>query len=299
MSRSLRLAPRRIRSMFAERRLRAARIVACDLDGTLLNADVMIGDRTASLIREIVDCGIEFVFITARHHYAAEPFSDDIRLNQTIISLDGALTRYPHGDVVANIAIPEALAAEVVQLTIDTPDADCALVTADRIRVSRRDMTIPRRHQHWNIDLEPFTVERREDEPALEMIVTGTFCAINTIYAHVRPHKLADCVRTRLYESESHGDVWYLELRSADACKLRALLSYTQTRGISLRNVVAIGDARNDIDFCAKAGYTVAVQNAVDQLKAMADYITAADCLDEGVNEFLEHFISNVRTTHA
>jgi hydroxymethylpyrimidine pyrophosphatase-like HAD family hydrolase len=60
---------------------------------------------------------------------------------------------------------------------------------------------------------------------------------------------------------------------------------------IGLKDVIGIGDNRNDLDFCEKAGYVVAVRNAVKELKALADFITARDCTEEGINEFFEIYL--------
>src|SRR5437867_4081452 len=79
-----------------ERRLKKAKLIACDLDGTLLNQDEMVGVRTAILMKRIIELGIPFVLITARHHQAVEPYAEELRMTLPIISLDGAITRYPH-----------------------------------------------------------------------------------------------------------------------------------------------------------------------------------------------------------
>ncbi|MBC8145565.1 MAG: HAD hydrolase family protein [bacterium] len=274
-------------------------MIACDLDGTLLNADNMIGGETARLVRQIIELDIEFVFITARHHFAAEPFADDLRLDETIISLDGALTKCPHeNSIIAMNPIDASLMLAVAERVAATPAVDCAFVMADRIHVSRRDMVIPGRHTHWNID--SVVTEKLADvkEPVLEMIASGTFRAINEVYAIVKPREQSSSVRTRLYESDSHGDLWYLEARSIYASKVHALSDYARLRSISMGDVIAIGDERNDVEFCEKAGYTVAVRNAVSRLKEIADYVTERACTEEGINEFLEYFLT-VRRQHA
>lgn len=94
-----------------------------------------------------------------------------------------------------------------------------------------------------------------------------------------------------MYESHSQGDLWYLEIRSFNATKERALESLTRTMGIGMGEVVGIGDHYNDVDFCRSVGYVVAMENAVSQLKEIADFITLRDSNNEGINEFLEHFL--------
>ena len=56
--------------------------------------------------------------------------------------------------------------------------------------------------------------------------------------------------------------------------------------------VIGIGDHYNDLEFCKAAGYVAVPQNAVKGMKELADFITVRDCLDEGINEFLEHFLA-------
>lgn len=294
MPRAMSLLPRPIRSKLARRRLAAARLVACDLDGTLLNGDGMIGVRTARLIGEIIALGVEFVFITARHHSAASPFSDELHLDETIISLDGAMTSRPHrGEPESTIAMPTPPALEVAAAALAAPDVDAALVLADRLVVTDADMLVPRRHIHWNIDRTPIDAASLESavgrSAVLELLASGSFLGVNRLHARVAANPAG--LRIHLYGSESHPDLWYIEVRNENACKLRALEAYVRRRGIGMREVVAIGDARNDLEFCEKSGYTVAVKNAVAPLKRMADFVTARDCTDEGIDEFLEHFL--------
>lgn len=293
MLRSFSLVPRRIRARISDRKLRTSRLIACDLDGTLLNADNMVGARTGQLIRQITAIGVEFVFITARHHFAAEPFADDLNLDHTIISLDGALTMHPHSDVpISMIPIDRQLVSAVAARVREVDRVECVMVMSDRICLSNGEMVVPGRHIHWNIDREVHGGGEWESDPVLELIATGTFRAVNEVYSIVKPLERDAGVRLRLYESDSHGDLWYLEIRSIEAGKLRALSDYTHANTISLNDVVAIGDARNDIEFCEKSGYTVAVRNAVPRLLEIADFITERGCKDEGINEFLEYFLT-------
>ena len=80
----------------SDRRLLNARAIICDLDGTLLNRDEMIGAETSAMISALRAAGIAFILATRRHHQAAEPYADLLHLDTPIISLDGAMISLPH-----------------------------------------------------------------------------------------------------------------------------------------------------------------------------------------------------------
>ena len=71
-----------------EEQLRRTRLIACDLDGTLLNRDEMIGAETSAMIGAIRGLGIHFVLITRRHHQAVELYGELLRVTEDAESDD-------------------------------------------------------------------------------------------------------------------------------------------------------------------------------------------------------------------
>jgi hydroxymethylpyrimidine pyrophosphatase-like HAD family hydrolase len=123
------------------------------------------------------------------------------------------------------------------------------------------------------------------------VIASGSFQAVNSILHYVEEKMRPGELKLRLYESQSQSDHWYLEVRAAAATKYNALVRLIRGYGIALTEVIGIGDHYNDVDFCRKSGYVVAPRNAVKEMKEIADFITARDCTEQGIDEFLTYFL--------
>jgi Cof subfamily protein (haloacid dehalogenase superfamily) len=294
----LRSLPLKLLKGFArspEDRLRRARLIACDLDGTLLNRYEMIAPETAAMVAAIESLGIPFVLITRRHHRAVEPFGEVLRLPEPVISLDGALIRNIHAEEIIDSApLDQEFALDIADEIASTSDVECSMVTPDAFLTLVPGVHLPSHHQHWNIKtatVESFEAAAREGI-ILEVIASGGYHAVNNILQYVDAKMRQGELKLRLYESRSQSDHWYLEVRSARATKYDALVRLIKTYGVALGEVIGIGDHYNDVDFCRKSGYVVAPRNAVKEMKEIADFVTARDCTEQGIDEFLAYFLS-------
>ncbi len=275
-------------------RLRKARLIACDLDGTLLNRHERLPESTAGLIRKVEDAGVRFVLITRRHHQAVEPYADELGLAEPIISLDGALACRPYAaEPDDSAALSPSLTLDIAEEVRTTPGAQCAVVTPRGFFSTVPDVPLPSHHEHWNIDtgvVENFET-LADSRYVLEIIVVGSFYSVNSVLDYVEQKVQKQQLKLRMYESHTRSDCWYLEIRSELATKLSSLSRLLERESISFEEVIGIGDNYNDLDFCRKSGYVVAVLNAVDELRKMADYVTKRDYNHGGVNEFLRYFL--------
>lgn len=275
-----------------EDRLRKAKVIACDLDGTLLNRDEMVGTRTLELIAKIRSFGIHFILITRRHYHATELYAEEIRMHEPVIALDGAMARFLRGELIFNISFDQEFALDIIDETVQTDSVACCVVTPDGLLFSEPDIPLPSHHQHWNIETSVVDDFEGARGNILEVIATGSFHAVNKVFDYVNRKMRPGELKIKLYESHSHREMWHVEIRSKDATKQKALEQLLKSYdGISMNEVIGIGDHYNDLDFCQAAGYVVALENAVSDLKEIADFITRRNCLEEGINEFLEHFI--------
>lgn len=274
--------------------LRNIRLIACDLDGTLLNRDDMVAPSTAEMIRLIEEAGVRFLVITRRHHQSVEPYIELVGLASPIISLDGALIRLPHSnDIIHTIPFDQSFATDILDEARLTEGVSWCAVSPDIFYFSREDVPLPTYHVHWNIETR--NVEEEIDRvagPILEVIVCGGYYGVNSVFNYVQEKSAPDELKIRMYESYSTSDLWYLEIRSRQATKENALQWLVDQREIPMDAVVGIGDHYNDVEFCRRAAYVVAMRNAVTELKELADFVTARECVDEGINEFLSHFLA-------
>ncbi len=275
-----------------ENRLRRAVLIACDVDGTLLNRDEMIGTRTADLIEKVVEHGVRFVLITRRHHQATEMYAEELRMREPVISLDGALVRHLHGDILFTMPFDQEFALDIIDEAAGNGKVACCAVTPEGLLLSEPDVVLPSHYQHWNIETSVTADFSAAAGEILEVVVTGGFYAVNQVFDYVKAKMKAGELKVKLYESYSRPGSWHLEVRDARANKHRALERLIARDHSSMEQVIGIGDHYNDLEFCRAAGYVAVPQNAVRDMKELADFVTVRDCLDEGINEFLEHFLT-------
>ncbi len=274
-----------------ESRLRKAALIACDVDGTLLNRDEMVGVRTISLIDSIVSLGVRFVLITRRHHQATELYAEELRLQEPVISLDGALVRQLDGAILFTVPFDQEFALDIIDEIQGTENVECCAVTSDRLLLSDADMFLPSHYHHWNIETTVASNFEGAKGDILEVIATGNFHAVNHVFDYLTEKMRPGELKIKLYESHSRRDIWHVEVRSAAATKYRALQRLVGHGNVRMAEVIGIGDHYNDVEFCKAAGYVAVPKNAVREMKELADFVTKHDCLDEGINEFLEHFL--------
>ena len=85
---------------------------------------------------------------------------------------------------------------------------------------------------------------------------------------------------------------WYyggLDIIAAGGGKMAGIKRYLEHIGIAPEEIIAFGDAENDLDMLRYAGIGVAMGNADEEVKAVADYVTA-DVDDDGIEKALKHF---------
>lgn len=279
-------------SKSAESRLKSAKLIACDLDGTLLNGDEMVGAAPARMIKSIESLGIQFVLITRRHHQSAEPYAELLKMTTPIVSLDGSMICLPSTLSPSYLVeFDQEFARDILDEVLDITGADFCAITPERFFISNEEMPLPSQHLHWNIDTRPVESVGSVSGKVLEIVVVGTLHGTNAALSYVESKMKPDELKLRLYESRSLPGTWFLEMRPTSANKRTALEHLAAEQNIPMKEIIGIGDYRNDIEFCRKSGYVVAMQNAVSELKELADFITTRSCLEDGIAEFLEYFL--------
>ena len=103
---------------------------------------------------------------------------------------------------------------------------------------------------------------------------------------NANPLALIDATNWTIQRSRIFGNIF------AELTLFKALVQIASYYGVKMNEIVGIGDYYNDINFCKEVGFVVALNNAVKELKAIADFITTNDFHNEGINEFLEYFLN-------
>lgn len=260
------------------------KLVALDLDGTLLTSDKRITPRAQAAVRALARRGVHVVLCTGRPPRSAVGYAAELGLGHPFICYNGAA-----------LFDPERAAVQV-RHHLDPVVARAALA---RLRGAFPDVMAGLEADHgWY--LEPAIAARRESEARLgddaptgvgpiESFLDGGAIKLFVRHDRVGAEALAATVEgLPVYRTWSSPTM--LELMSPEVDKRGALAELCATLGIERRQVAAFGDQRNDEEMIAWAGTGVAVANASAPVREVADLVAGANDAD-GVAEVLESWL--------
>ncbi|CAM5791267.1 HAD-IIB family hydrolase [Cellulomonas persica] len=260
---------------------RPPRLVATDLDGTLLDPGGVVSPRTSAALRDAEDAGIEVVFVTARPPRWLAPLAPHVAGHGVAICANGAaVVEVATGRVLAERGMTAQLVTELAAALRSTlGEVHLAVERAEGFAAERgyRDVHV--------VPPDSPVADRIEDvltDSTLKLLVrTGT--------DHGDRHSAAvqAAIGTSALAVDS-GAVGLGEISALDVTKARALARWAQERGVPAEDVWACGDAPNDLPMLAWAGESFAVANAYDDVRAHARHACPANG-DDGVAAVLEH----------
>ena len=263
------------------------KLIAIDLDGTLLGPDNRIAADNIAAIRRAEQQNAAVVVCTGRPYVSADRIVCRIGLPEVpLIAFNGALIRWPcGGQVLYRCPVPADVAAEVVDecrsrdLHLNYYLDDQLYVTHDgpwaRLycqRVGMECKTVPDMRQFGG--REPFKLLVADDPARIRDLVPQWRARWST----------------RLYITRSMPE--YLEMLSPHASKGQALLWIAQFFGVDRQRTLAIGDAPNDLPLLQQAGFGAAMPDGDDQLKELADFVP--DDQATGVAAAIDWFLDSV-----
>lgn len=265
------------------------RLVALDLDGTLVGDDLRLRPRTVAAVRAVVARGIHVALVTGRMTTSALPYARELGLGAPIVGLQGALVREMPAAGSAGLGrllLHLPLAAEVAREAL----AWCreAGLAAHVNHLERMVMASDDRaddYSRWSfgpVVLVP-DLDRWVRRPVTKVISSGTPPLAADALPRARTHFAG-----RAEATVSHP--MFLELLAPGVNKGRAVRFLARRLGVDPRATLAIGDQINDLEMVAGAGIGVAMGGAPAAVRAAAA-IVAPPIEEEGAAQVLEELL--------
>ena len=260
------------------------RCIAFDLDDTLLNDDLMISDENREMIRLAIQQGIKIVPASGRMVQSMLRFANTLNLKSPMIAYNGA--------VIYDLSLSQISYRRSVELGLALEIIPLFQKAGLHLNVYVDDELFMDHPTSWG------------EKYASLAGVTPRFVGPLDRFLKEAPHKLlcaaemAETDRMQALLSERFGDRLqltrskpnYLEMLDPGASKGQALQELAGRWGFDRSEVMAIGDAPNDISMITWAGVGVAMRNAVDLLKEKANLIVA-DNNHNGVAEAIRKVV--------
>jgi hydroxymethylpyrimidine pyrophosphatase-like HAD family hydrolase len=260
------------------------RLVALDLDGTLLDTDDRVSEANARAVARVRERGIIVVLATSRWYELARRNAEELGVSAPLICHNGALVRtLTDGRDLLRLEIPPEPALDVVRF-IDAAGYTAITTVGDVAYV------------RWWEPLDPSRLlpGMRPADRHAPFVGKGasSFLVFGEEGADAVFEAFAEKYRGVLNVAKGGSETYppYLNIVHAEADKGRALALVCKHLGVRAQEVMAMGDAGPDVSMLEFAGLGVAVGNAAPEVKAAAD-VVAPPNTEDGVAWALERYI--------
>lgn len=247
------------------------RLAAFDLDGTLLNSDHNVSPENCEALQQLTANEVLVVLVSGRMHRSIQPISDQIGLENPIISYNGGMVKHAiTGEVYHHTPVPADYAMAIVKDCVDQ-DLHINFCLNDELFVAKRN--------EWSELYESRTGVPATSIGDLQQLTgeTPTKLLIILPPEKLLPHldSFQSKYEGKLYVTQTQPE--YIEFMNPDVTKGRALTALAQQFNIPMDSVVAFGDSYNDESLLKTAGFGIAMGNAVAPIKDCSDYITTTN----------------------
>ncbi len=264
----------------------AIRMVAMDLDDTLLRDDWTISSRTVKAIRAAREQGVKVTIATGRMTISAKPYVEQLGVDIPVITYHGALiSQALSGEVLFRKVIPSDIARKLLG-RIAERRLYAQVYLRDRVVVQEATEWTREYERISNVEIEevnlgevlasePDGVEKilvMDEEPRLDAFAPG----LQAVFGQ----------DVHITKSKS----FFLELTNVDVNKGVALAALARKFEIRQEEVMAVGDSLNDLEMIKYAGLGVAMGNARPEVRKIADVITGTN-EEDGVAQAIERYV--------
>ena len=282
----------------------AVRLIALDIDGTLLDSRWRVSEANREAIQRATRCGIEVALVTGRRYDFALPVAQDLGCPITMIVNNGGLIRSNDGRTRLKRLLPVKTARAVLEL--GRPWRAGAAVIFDRAKqnqliLEQLDPDDAMRYAYYSRNLDFIGVvspiEECLTEPPLQVMFSGTVAEMDALEQLLVAASLAQEIKLASTKYASK-DFAMLDILPPGCTKGAALADWAKSQGLQREEILAVGDNHNDFEMLEFAGIAVVMQNCVPELKTYGWHQTHSND-ESGVAAAIERFALNEATSCA
>jgi len=275
------------------------RLIAIDIDGTLLNPEFRISGTDLATLRRAHAQGIEVILVTGRRHTFALPIAQQLEFDLWLITSNGAVTRSLAGETLHRDLLPAPTCRELVRAmqefrgqTVLTFDSNGLNGDASGTIVIERLDELEASIQRWlekNMQYIQFVVpiEKALTSDPVQAMFCGPVADMQRVLRVLESCGLPITVVRTEYPGR---DLSIVDVLNAGCSKGHALERWANYRRITREQVMAIGDNYNDIEMLAFAGHPFIMGNASEELRSRGWTLTRSNA-ESGVTAAIEHVL--------
>lgn len=259
------------------------KLVVSDMDGTLIDRDEILSEKAIKIVKALKKKGILFTIATGRAESMVSKYVKALDIEVPYIACNG-VTIINNNEVLLRNKVPLKGLRLIVQqaefmnmsLVYSVDGVERVYQTTPWIEHQRK--VFNRYHEEHQFTEEEWETLYIDKLMIMDDIRQGAIAVLEDMCKQL---------------SEDYGFTRYtnksVEIVNRNSTKATALHEVIRILGIDQEEVLAIGDHRNDMEMLSMAGIGAVVANAIDEVKAEADYVAGHSCID-GVQEVVEKF---------
>lgn len=261
-----------------------------DIDGTLLDRNGVISAEDRNALARVGDLGLPVSLSTGRVATACAEIISQLSLDSCHIFFDGALISDPdHGKEIYVQPIDKTV-VETAAAFAHQNGINLEFYSADHYFVGRETWASDIRRDFYHtpptvVDIGKLWQQERIIKGSLTLRSAEEKAGAELLYLQFK-----DSLSFSLTKTPAYPEVDFINVLAPGVSKGRALSALVSYLGIPLTEVMAIGDGPNDFSLLSSAGFAVAMGDASDELKAVADY-TTLDVDHNGLAEAIKKFL--------
>lgn len=265
------------------------KLIAIDLDGTLLDDKKNIPEENLNLMKELLDREYEIVIATGRRYWEAKALVKDIDRPLVILANNGNIVRdIKDGRIIIKkyldledfkVLVKESKRRGLYPLLlVDDYENGIDVVVEIGNTNEFHNIYISRAQNRYK-KVEDYL--QMEDVNILSVVYAGDRKDMEGLYNYIN-EKYPKIFRSHLMENIHIAEA-LLEIMNPLGDKWLSLLDYAKEKGIDKEEIIAIGDDNNDAEMIKNAGLGIAMKNGSQLVKSVADIITEKDNNESGV----------------
>lgn len=237
------------------------RLIALDMDGTVLHTDQTISKANEQAIRQAMAQGVEVIFATGRHYSTCHSYAASLGIKY-LITVNGGEIWTTDGKLIERNPLTKK-AIEIYQQIYHAYRPYTWLVSTDKV---------------W-----------RNEQP--DHLENDTWLKFGFDVAEDNIRKqIIDVLSQEISIELSNSSPTNIEINAIGVNKARAIEKLCEQLDIQMENVMALGDSLNDIKMIEEAGIGVAMENAQEEVKKSANWVTTHHTKD-GVAEAIQKWV--------
>lgn len=263
------------------------KLIAVDVDGTLLNSKNEISAKTKETLLKAREQGHKVVIVSGRPTSGVRYLAEELEFEKFGGLLSnyngGSITNFKTGEVITNHTLDLDLAKQILTETKDLP-LKIIIPSGDKI-ISDSE------NEYLDLERDLLKVETEAIEDLRENIDFGPNKIIFANDPEILEEHLSFLMDTYGENTaQVRSQRFYYEIMPKGLSKGTSLLEIAKYYNIDQKDIIAFGDELNDETMIEIAGTGVAMGNAVEKIKEIADYITLSND-EDGIADYLEKFI--------